>query len=67
MNIWIKDFRNILEKKLFQMLIYFHSMTRARLLSEEENSLLKAAEKFTKMGIKYLIIKKGEHGYMFFK
>ena len=31
-----------------------------------ENSLLKAAEKILKMGIKYLIIKKGEHGCMFF-
>ena len=65
MNIWIQNFRNILEKIIPNVDLLSLNDEEARLLSGE-NSLLKAAEKIFKMGIKYLIIKKGEHGCMFF-
>ena len=57
MNIWIQNFRNILEKIIPNVDLLSLNDEEARLLSGE-NSLLKAAEKIFKMGIKYLIIKK---------
>ena len=65
MNIWIQNFRNILEKIIPNVDLLSLNDEEARLLSRE-NSLFKAANKILKMGIKYLIIKKGEHGCMFF-
>ena len=65
MNIWIQNFRNILEKIIPNVDLLSLNDEEARLLSGE-NSLYTAANKILKMGVKYLIIKKGEHGCMFF-
>ena len=65
MNIWIQNFRNILEKIIPNVDLLSLNDEEARLLSGE-NSLYTAANKILKMGVKYLIIKKGEHGSMFF-
>ncbi len=65
MNIWIQNFRNTLEKIIPNVDLLSLNDEEARLLSGE-NSLFKAADKILEMGIEYLIIKKGEHGCMFF-
>ena len=63
MNLWIQTQRD----ELCQLLGRIHGLVlndgEARLLTEEKN-LIKAARQVLKMGPKFVVIKKGEHGSM---
>jgi len=65
MNFWIDSMREELERTISMVDILSINDQEARQLSGEY-SLLKAARKILKMGIKYLVIKKGEHGALLF-
>ena len=65
MNFWMDNFLEVLVKSLKEVDILTINDEEARQLSGED-TLVKAAKKITKMGPKYLIIKKGEHGSMLF-
>ncbi len=65
MNIWIENFRDILEKVISESNLISVNDEEARLLTDEY-SLFEAAIKILKMGPKYVIIKKGEHGSILF-
>ena len=65
MNFWMDNFLEDLLKSLKEVDILTINDEEARQLSGED-TLVKAAKKITKMGPKYLIIKKGEHGSMLF-
>ena len=65
MNFWMDNFLEDLLKSLKEVDVLTINDEEARQLSGED-SLVKAAKKITKMGPKYLIIKKGEHGSMLF-
>jgi len=66
MNFWMTDaFLPVLMKVLPKVDVLAVNDAEARQLSNEY-SLVKAARKIMGMGVKYLIIKKGEHGALLF-
>jgi sugar/nucleoside kinase (ribokinase family) len=66
MNFWMTDtFRGALMEAISVIDVLAVNDAEARQLSNEY-SLVKAAKKILKMGPKYLIIKKGEHGALLF-
>lgn len=65
MNFWIEGMKNELLKVLKRVDVLIINDSEARLLTNEPN-LIKAAGLIMKMGPKYLIIKKGEHGALLF-
>ncbi len=65
MNFWIEGMKNDLLKVLKRVDVLIINDSEARLLANEPN-LIKAANMIMKMGPKYLIIKKGEHGALLF-
>lgn len=65
MNFWINGAYEELLTVLKRVNVLIINDSEARLLSNEPN-LIKAAHKISKMGPKYLIIKKGEHGALLF-
>jgi len=65
MNFWMDHFMGDLKEVLKQVDVLTINDEEARQLSCEE-SLVKAAKIILKMGPKYLIIKKGEHGALLF-
>jgi len=65
MNFWINGAYDELLTVLKRVNVLIINDSEARLLSNEPN-LIKAAHKISKMGPKYLIIKKGEHGALLF-
>ena len=65
MNFWMDTAMKDLKKVIKKVDILTINDEEARQLSEEY-SLVKAAKKIHKMGPKYLVIKKGEHGALVF-
>ena len=65
MNFWMDIAMDSLQKVIAKIDVLTINDEEARQLSGEY-SLVKAAEKILKMGPKYLIIKKGEHGALLF-
>ncbi len=65
MNFWMDHFMKDLKETIKKIDVLTINDDEARQLSEE-HSLVTAAEKILKMGPKYLIIKKGEHGALLF-
>ena len=65
MNFWMDLFMDDLKEALKEVDVLTINDEEARQLSEEY-SLVKAAKIILKMGPKYLIIKKGEHGALLF-
>lgn len=65
MNFWIDIARDDLEKAIRQVDLLSINDEEARLLSGKYN-LVEAAEHIMEYGIRYLIIKKGEHGALLF-
>lgn len=65
MNYWIKHQRKALLKLLKRVDIYVANDSEARELSCE-TSLFKAAKKLRDLGPKMVVIKKGEHGVIFY-
>lgn len=65
MNFWIDIALDSLKKVISRVDVLTINDEEARLLSGEY-SLVKAAAKIHKMGPKYLVIKKGEHGALLF-
>jgi sugar/nucleoside kinase (ribokinase family) len=65
MNFWMDTAMNDLEKVLAKIDVLIINDSEARQLSGQF-SLVKAAKEITKMGPKYLVIKKGEHGALLF-
>jgi sugar/nucleoside kinase (ribokinase family) len=63
MNLWIQTERHELEKLLKRVHGLVLNDGEARLLTEEKN-LIQAARAVLKMGPKFVVIKKGEHGCM---
>src|SRR3989440_4895537 len=61
MNLWIQTQRPELCKLLSRVHGFVLNDGEARLLTEERN-LIKAAQQVLKMGPKFVVIKKGEHG-----
>lgn len=65
MNLWIKHSRGSLLKLLKKVDIFLLNDAEARMLSGEKN-LLEAARFCESRGAKMVVIKKGEHGALFF-
>ena len=65
MNYWIDTKRAALRKVLKEVSLYVANDQEARSLSGEHN-LIKAAKALRAMGPKMVLIKKGEHGVMFY-
>ncbi|MDP4267462.1 MAG: PfkB family carbohydrate kinase [Bacteroidota bacterium] len=65
MNFWMDNALDDLKKVISKVDVLTINDEEARQLSGEY-SLVKAAQKILKMGLKYLIIKKGEHGALLF-
>ncbi|MDP2938640.1 MAG: PfkB family carbohydrate kinase [Candidatus Omnitrophota bacterium] len=65
MNFWIKHKRASLLKLLKRVHIYVANDAEARDLSQEDN-LLKAAKALKNFGPEMIVIKKGEHGVLFY-
>ncbi len=65
MNFWIKHKRNALRRLLKKVNIYVANDQEARDLSQESN-LLKAARRLRSFGPAMVLIKKGEHGVLFY-
>jgi sugar/nucleoside kinase (ribokinase family) len=65
MNYWMESMPNELAKTISMVDVLSVNDAEARQLANEY-SLVKAAKKILKMGPKYLIIKKGEHGALLF-
>ena len=65
MNFWIENFRDEVMKTLALVDVLIINDEEARLLANDY-SLARAASKILKAGPKYLVIKKGEHGALFF-
>jgi sugar/nucleoside kinase (ribokinase family) len=66
MNFWIENTREDLDKTIRMVDVLVINDEEARQLTEEY-SLVRAARKILKMGPRYLIIKKGEHGALLFE
>jgi bifunctional ADP-heptose synthase (sugar kinase/adenylyltransferase) len=65
MNFWMETAMGDLEKVLKEVDVLLINDSEARELSAQY-SLVKAAKEIMKMGPKYLVIKKGEHGALLF-
>jgi len=65
MNFWMETAMPDLEKVLREIDVLLINDSEARLLSAEY-SLVKAAREIMKLGPRYLVIKKGEHGALLF-
>lgn len=65
MNYWINNKRKSLLRLLKQVDIYVANDQEARILSGESN-LIKAAKSLRSCGPKMILIKKGEHGVLFY-
>ena len=65
MNFWMETQWNVLMEMIALVDVLTVNDAEARQLTNE-HSLVKAAQKILKMGPKYLIIKKGEHGALLF-
>jgi len=65
MNFWMENFRSILDEVISKIDAICINDEEARQLTQE-NSIWNAVEKMKKLGPKYIIIKKGEHGAMLF-
>ncbi len=65
MNLWINIKRDSLLKLMKKVDLFVANDGEARALTEEKN-LIEAARKLRKMGPKMVIIKKGEHGALFY-
>jgi len=65
MDLWIKSARPQMDELLRQIDGLVLNDSEAKLLSGEEN-LVKAGKAVRQMGPKFVVIKKGEHGAMFF-
>jgi len=65
MNLWITQKKKALEKLLKKIDLLLLNDTEACQLSGE-NNLFKAAKCITRKGVKMVVIKKGEHGALFF-
>jgi sugar/nucleoside kinase (ribokinase family) len=65
MNYWIAHKRKALLKLLKKVNIYVANDQEARVLSGE-NNLIEAARHLSSLGPKMILIKKGEHGVIFF-
>ena len=65
MNLWIEHKRKNLLKLLKKVDLFLLNDAEARQLSGESN-LLDAARYITSRGVKMIVIKKGEHGSLFF-
>ena len=65
MNFWMEHFRPALDKVITKVDVISINDEEARQLTGQY-SLVKAAEQIHKMGPKYVIIKKGEHGALLF-
>ena len=65
MNYWIKNKKHSLNKLLKEVDIYVANDQEARDLSGEHN-LIKAARALRKLGPRFIVIKKGEHGVLFY-
>jgi len=65
MNFWINNKRKSLLKLLKKVDIYVANDQEARSLTEEPN-LIKAAKQLRRFGPEMILIKKGEHGVLFY-
>jgi len=65
MNYWINNKRNSLLRLLKQVHIYVANDQEARSLAQESN-LIKAAKRLRSFGSRMILIKKGEHGVLFY-
>jgi sugar/nucleoside kinase (ribokinase family) len=65
MNFWMEHFRPALDEVIAKVDVISINDEEARQLTDQY-SLVKAAEQIQKMGPKYVIIKKGEHGALLF-
>jgi ribokinase len=65
MNYWIDNKKKSLLKLLKEVDVYLANESEARALAQEEN-LFSAAKTLRKMGPEMVIIKKGEHGVLFY-
>ncbi len=65
MDLWIREFRGDLMKLLPRLDGLFLNDSEARMLTEDDN-LVKAGQKVRRLGPKFVVIKKGEHGAMIF-
>ncbi|MCH5374835.1 MAG: PfkB family carbohydrate kinase, partial [Planctomycetes bacterium] len=65
MDLWIREERDALEELLGNIDGLVLNDSEAKLLTEDEN-LVRAGHRVREMGPKFVVIKKGEHGAMFF-
>ncbi|MCR4336398.1 MAG: PfkB family carbohydrate kinase [Candidatus Omnitrophica bacterium] len=65
MNLWINHKRESLVKLMKHVDLFVANDGEARALTEERN-LIKAAKKLRRMGPKMIVVKKGEHGVLFY-
>jgi len=65
MNLWITHKKKRLIQLLKQVHLFVVNDMEARTLTGE-NNLIKAARAIRKMGARFVVIKKGEHGVLFF-
>jgi len=65
MNFWINNKRSSLLKLLKEVNIYVANDSEARALAGETN-LIKAAKRLRSLGPRMVLIKKGEHGLLFY-
>jgi len=65
MNLWIENHKPSLKRLLKKVNLFAANDGEARALSGETN-LVKAAKALRKMGPEFIIVKKGEHGVLFY-
>jgi cytidine kinase len=65
MDLWIREEHDALLKLLKRLDGLVLNDSEARLLTQDEN-LVRAGQKVRQMGPKFVVIKKGEHGTMYF-
>jgi len=65
MNLWITHKRKSLRRLMKMVHLFVANDTEARELSEE-NNLIMAAKRLRAMGPRMIVIKKGEHGVLFY-
>ena len=65
MNYWIKNKKPSLERLLKKVDIFFANDLEGKMLAEN-NNILKVAKHIVNLGPKIVVIKKGEHGVLFY-
>ena len=65
MNLWIDHKRESLLRLMKRVDLFVANDAEARALTGEDN-LIKAAKALCKLGPKFIVVKKGEHGVLFF-